>query len=379
MEQPKKEQNGEKSVGKSLVIKKVNIAPPVKTQTQNQLRYDSSIVQEVYHNPEYEAIWAPTQGPIHPILSKRVVSAGQNNSLGGYIEDTIINPVQFNEQYHNFSNKGYAIDPNGNEIVGKLPTNNQPKKRKKGYFGDASDVSGFQGPWALFEDEEEIDRKLQELSDRKSQITEEEILKKEEEEASKKEEEKEEEKAKVHGIDTSQAKSIWHLDPSEFRDYLGRTFVDPPTHLKNQPHECFLPKKCIQTWNAHTGGVSAVRFFPNTGHVLLSAGMDTKIKIWDIYNHQSLLRSYMGHSKSVKDICFNNDGTKFLSSSYDKHINLWDTETGALLGSYTNGKIAHCVKFNPSPSKQNLFLAGCSDKRIIQVKMNRNGIILNII
>lgn len=36
----------------------------------------------------------------------------------------------------------------------------------------------------------------------------------------------------------------------------------------------------------------------------------------------------MGHTKAVKDICFNNDGTKFLSAAYDRQIKLWDTETG---------------------------------------------------
>lgn len=36
----------------------------------------------------------------------------------------------------------------------------------------------------------------------------------------------------------------------------------------------------------------------------------------------------MGHTKAVKDICYSNDGTKFLSAAYDRQIKLWDTETG---------------------------------------------------
>ena len=49
----------------------------------------------------------------------------------------------------------------------------------------------------------------------------------------------------------------------------------------------------------------------------------------------------------MKDICFNNDGTKFLSCSYDKYIKLWDTETGKCEARFTNKKMAYCVRFNP--------------------------------
>jgi pre-mRNA-processing factor 17 len=75
----------------------------------------------------------------------------------------------------------------------------------------------------------------------------------------------------------------------------------------------------------------------------------------------------MGHTKAVRDICFSNDGRRFLSCSYDKNINCWDTETGECLGSYTNGKIPYCIKFNPSNELQHVFLSGHSDKRIVQV------------
>lgn len=43
-----------------------------------------------------------------------------------------------------------------------------------------------------------------------------------------------------------QAKSIFH--GKELRDYLGRTFLTPPSHLKPAEHDCFLPKKEIHAW-----------------------------------------------------------------------------------------------------------------------------------
>lgn len=70
----------------------------------------------------------------------------------------------------------------------------------------------------------------------------------------------------------------------------------------------------------------------------------------------------------VRDICFSNDGKRFLSAGFDKYIKLWDTETGQCISRFTNKKIPYCVKFNPDDDKQNIFVAGCSDKKIIQVR-----------
>ena len=61
-----------------------------------------------------------------------------------------------------------------------------------------------------------------------------------------KEQEKEKEKGKKDK-DFVETKSIFH--GGQLRDYLGRSFVDHPTHLKaGQDHECFMPKKIIHTW-----------------------------------------------------------------------------------------------------------------------------------
>lgn len=56
---------------------------------------------------------------------------------------------------------------------------------------------------------------------------------------------------------------------------------------------------------------------------------DTDVaQLWDIYHEGNCLRTFMGHTKAIKDINFNNDGRQFLSASYDRQIKLWDTETG---------------------------------------------------
>ena len=81
--------------------------------------------------------------------------------------------------------------------------------------------------------------------------------------------------------------------------------------------------------------------------------------------NKKCLRTYMGHQKAIKDICFTNDGNKFLSAGFDRLIHLWDTEYGKVIHSFHNKKTPFCVKFHPSDSKQNIFLAGCSSKKIL--------------
>lgn len=40
---------------------------------------------------------------------------------------------------------------------------------------------------------------------------------------------------------------------------------------------------------------------------------------------------------------------------------------GKCISHFSNRKVPYCVKFNPDEDKQNLFVAGMSDKKIVQV------------
>ena len=316
-------------------------------------------------------------------MTRNIVAPGYNNVLTGFVTDDYVNRFTFDQEMNNFNNYGYAMDPSVvNHVVGQFDSraiNEKKQRRKRKPFGDPSDLSdgGYRGPWAPYEDEQIFSEQLKQETDARTEEAEIEAEEKSKEKPaeqvihdeggsdSEEEEDKDNNNKKTkREKEVIQAKSIYH--GTQLKDYLGRTYVDPPTHLKNYEHECWLPKKQIHNWSGHTKGVNAIKFFPTYGHLILSASMDTKVKIWDVYNKMQCIRTYMGHSKAVRDICFSNDGRRFLSASYDRNILLWDTETGQCTGSFSNGKIPYCVKFNPDNDRQHIFLAGCSDKKVIQ-------------
>lgn len=151
-------------------------------------------------------------------------------------------------------------------------------------------------------------------------------------------------------------------------DYRGRSWTSPPPGVKGaDPHDvddhaCYVPKKCVFRFTGHEKGVHRIRLFPRTGHLLLSAGLDGACKVWSVENRRCM-RTYVGHSAAVRDVQFNNDGSKFVSASFDRFLRLWDVETGDVLGTYTNRRVPYVVKFYPKDD--NIFVVGCSDNKIV--------------
>jgi WD40 repeat protein len=168
-------------------------------------------------------------------------------------------------------------------------------------------------------------------------------------------------------------RSVFH--GKRLADYQGRTYIWPPTDVKPGEHKCYLPKKLMHTYVGHTKGVNRVRFFPTYGHILLSASMDTTIKIWDMRNdhERQCLRTMYGHTQAVREVAFNSDGKTFLSCGYDKVVRHWDTETGACLARLNNG--VHLVLRAVLSARRELVLAGGADNYIYQWDMRANEVV----
>lgn len=319
-------------------------------------------------------------GPTNPFEHAQR-SLKRKNIITGLAEEEAFNDATFRIQHRTYQMLGYAQDPTSGQLVGDTEKANElggqviseirPSKKakrelrrrrqKKGDAGVLDGADAYKGPWAEYKDDQGSSSAAEyeaESSDEEDEMGPKLVT----EERQKSESESEEEPETP--LETSE-----FVGSSEV-DYLGRTYMHVPqdldVNLRKTPgeEECFVPKKKIHSWMGHSRGVSKLEFFPSSGHLLLSGGNDTKIKLWDVYHDREHLRTYQGHSKPVKDVNFNPDGTRFLSTAYDKMVKLWDTETGACLARFTNGSVANCVKFNPADP--NTFLIGTANRKIVQ-------------
>ncbi|KAG7266398.1 hypothetical protein CRUP_004910 [Coryphaenoides rupestris] len=349
----------------TMTLAVLNAAPEVavKESVETGKHLDPSL-KEVTFNPTFETLFAPEFGPVNPFKSQQM--AAPRNMLSGYAEPAHLNDFMFEQQRRTFSTFGYALDPSvgttevsNTSYIGAVDEAEKNKgltvfesgakkteKRRKVKGGEAGEIETFLGPWAKYADEKD-GAKTEEQKEL------DEITAKRQKKGRNEEEAPAEEKTDMY-------------------DYQGRSYLHVPQDVginlrtADVPDKCYLPKKQIHVWSGHTKGVSAIRLFPASGHLLLSASMDCKIKLWEVYNERRCIRTFIGHSKAVRDICFNNTGTQFMSAAYDRYLKLWDSETGQCISRFTNRKVPYCVKFNPDEDKQNLFVAGMSDKKIVQ-------------
>ncbi|EFX05956.1 mRNA splicing factor [Grosmannia clavigera kw1407] len=160
---------------------------------------------------------------------------------------------------------------------------------------------------------------------------------------------------------------------SQQYDYQGRTFMHVPQDLDVDLRKevgsvtNYIPRKLVHVWKSPTGKpVTALRLFPESGHVLLSGSADNTVRVWDVYHERELLRTYAGHSRALTDLSFSRDGRQFISGSHDRFVKLWDTETGQCIRRFRTGKTPHCLAFNPSVEGAHEFLTGMSNNKILQ-------------
>ena len=241
----------------------------------------------------------PLQGPEDPFSDRNRFL--NQNALSGHVEEQAMTEHAFRQQHLTHAILGYSanpsVDPNAPAILGSLEkaqANNfatvdslkarkgekKALKRKRKAKGDLEIVDGegaYEGPWADWQQPAEPENALPEEEEAEEEVE------------SEPEEAVQTKKAKPKRGAPGLESSVFH--GKSMTDYQGRTYMSPPISEAPQLHaeagsqETFIPKTCIHTWTGHTQGVSVIRLFPNTGHLLLSGSMDTKIKASSTHCH----------------------------------------------------------------------------------------------
>ena len=268
------------------------------TSDQDPLNQTSLITRptdtQMNVNIPYNDMILPVQGPENPFGDRNRFL--NQNALAGHVEEQAMTEHAFRAQHLTHAILGYSsnpsVDPSAPAVLGSLAaaeangfatldtirasrSKKKELKRKRKEKGDLEVVDGdgaYVGPWARW-DGDEPSSTLPEGVDATDDAEEDES---EEETVAPK-------KAKPKRGAEGQESTVFH--GKNMYDYQGRTYMSAPyseapnLQAEAGSQECFIPKQCIHTWTGHTQGISVVRLFPETGHLLLSGSMDTKMKV----------------------------------------------------------------------------------------------------
>eukprot|EP01004_Peranema_trichophorum_P002749 NODE_1783_length_1811_cov_58.917654_g1513_i0.p1 GENE.NODE_1783_length_1811_cov_58.917654_g1513_i0~~NODE_1783_length_1811_cov_58.917654_g1513_i0.p1 ORF type:complete len:542 (-),score=134.36 NODE_1783_length_1811_cov_58.917654_g1513_i0:95-1720(-) len=363
-----------------LLRRPINIAPDVSVPDTDYPLLDLS-AQDIAYNPPANQLFAPILGPSNPWKPE---GYGMLNTLAGYYERHHLHEHAFKEQFHLNNTEGCPEDAeHDREVKRKRAMKMKLKAEKKKQPKENKPEGDNEEDKEVVEDEDDEDD---------NEDSDDEIRKKKKKDQSHLDpdrmalvakragnvielpgdetkegltvyyEEDERSGKRLARYEAIEPKSVLHIQ--EAHDYQGRSFLYDP--LKDSDRPSYLPKKILHTYRGHNRGVQCIRWFPPHGHLILSAGLDGKVKIWDVMNSRNVIRTYSGHSKAIKDVTFTNNGEQFISAGWDRFLRVWDTETGKVLTTVTTGSQPNCVKYHPDDDKQSIFLVGMGDKKIIQ-------------
>jgi pre-mRNA-processing factor 17 len=258
--------------------------------------------KKISTNMTYEQLSAPLLGRANPFLSADSASRKRKNVITGYAEESSISDSTFRTQQRTFISLGYAKDPSfsadgnmfvgnqdsvvvhgGKDVVELRPSRQETEaiKRKRSKRGDPSVLEGenaYVGPWAKYNEPHTLS---------------------ESDDDGEEEEEGEDvyvapvsnpiiDKAGKEYLDVNTGgigKETSEFRGSQLHDYQGRTYMHVPqdldVDLKKELGSWtnYIPKKLVHTWRGHTKPITALRFFPGSGHLLLSSSSDAKVKV----------------------------------------------------------------------------------------------------
>ncbi|KAI6044698.1 WD40-repeat-containing domain protein [Pisolithus marmoratus] len=104
----------------------------------------------------------------------------------------------------------------------------------------------------------------------------------------------------------------------------------------------------LRTFTGHTDTVRCVAFFPDNRR-LVSSSWDNTIRIWDLETGRQTRDPLTGHTDVVRSVAVSPNGDRIASASEDHTLRVWDVATGELLYDPVEGHASGlwCVTFSP--------------------------------
>jgi hypothetical protein len=101
----------------------------------------------------------------------------------------------------------------------------------------------------------------------------------------------------------------------------------------------------LRTLTGHAGQILGCAFSPD-GHRIVSASVDSMLKVWDSESG-ACLSTLTGHAAAVRGCSFSPDGRWIVSASIDQTLRVWDADSGSNLAQVEFPGVIEFVAWHP--------------------------------
>jgi len=328
------------------------VAAPYVADTSNTQKMIDFKSAKVFTNPTYSELWQnPVQGAYAPWSNMNVVPGGPKNIVTGFVEDASVNDWAFDLQLNSFQSKGHAFDPQSNDKIVRQP---EPKKRKKPdplpenepaapvIHRDAdapperaledmeekeSDDEGNEPPnkkqnKVYYEPTVTVHHQMTRDYQGRSWVEPNSSLKKDREHRCFLP------KKQIHTW-TGHSKGVTQI---RFFPGYGHLLLSASFDNTVKIWDVYGKRQCIQTWAAHEKGVKDINFSPD-GTRFLSCGYDNYARMFDVETGQCLA-SFTKYKTPHCGVFYPREPNIFLVGQANKKIIQWDMRSKRMTQEY---------------------------------------------
>ena len=116
---------------------------------------------------------------------------------------------------------------------------------------------------------------------------------------------------------------------NDFLNSVSSVFKNAKLFSNKTISRYYAPKRRLIHFDAHQGCINRISWNPCFQDFLLSASMDSIVKIWNVETTPSCVQQISDHTQAVKDAKWSTDGVNILSGGYDKFSRITDVNAGS--------------------------------------------------